>query len=314
MCRMMGYVGSPVLLEELLYLPDSSLLRQTVGARMLEMLNLAGMGLAAWDRGLPDPDAPLLYHTPELPLFDRNLRSLSRKIRASALLAHVRGVPLTDQVRVHEANQHPFHYPGARLALAHNGDLAGFRDLRFDLLPHILPSVARCIEGTTDSEWIYALLLSRLGDPAARHSPARIVRAISESFDILRRVREQAGIRQSSSANLVLCDGENLIATRFCFDFGVFSHDDPADGPPHQGAIRYLSQWYTTGSRYGLHPCTLGGGHEWKMIGGSRRADSVLVASEPLTRDVSTWVEVPEYSALSVRRDGEHRRVDLIAI
>jgi glutamine amidotransferase len=34
------------------------------------------------------------------------------------------------------------------------------------------------------------------------------------------------------------------------------------------------------------------------MIGGSEGADSILVASEPLTRDTSAWVEVPEYSML----------------
>jgi predicted glutamine amidotransferase len=34
------------------------------------------------------------------------------------------------------------------------------------------------------------------------------------------------------------------------------------------------------------------------MIGGSESATSVLVASEPLTRDTNAWVEVPEYSML----------------
>ena len=309
MCRMMGYVGAPVLLEQMLYLPDSSLLRQTVGARMLEMLNLAGMGLAAWAPDLPDPQAPLLYHTPELPVFDRNLRSLSRKIRATAMIGHVRGVPLTEHARVHEANQHPFHYPGARLALAHNGDLANFRDLRFDLLPHIRPAVARHIEGTTDSEWIYALILSELDDPGRLHAPEEIVAAIRRALATLRRLRERAGVRQSSSVNLVLCDGENLVATRFCFDFGVL----PPHGPPHQGALRYLSQWYTTGRDYGLHPCE-GGREDWKMIGGSTLADSVLIASEPLTRDLSTWIEVPEYSAVYARRRDSQRRVEVAAL
>ena len=30
---------------------------------------------------------------------------------------------------------------------------------------------------------------------------------------------------------------------------------------------------------------------------------SVIVASEPLTRDPSTWIEVPEYSMIYVARD-----------
>jgi len=31
-------------------------------------------------------------------------------------------------------------------------------------------------------------------------------------------------------------------------------------------------------------------------VGGADLADSFLLASEPLTTDVSTWVELPEYS------------------
>jgi len=34
------------------------------------------------------------------------------------------------------------------------------------------------------------------------------------------------------------------------------------------------------------------------MTGGSENATSILVASEPLTRDTAAWVEVPEYSML----------------
>ena len=135
MCRMMGYLGRPVRLDQMLYAPDSSLLRQTVGPRMLDMLNLAGFGLAAWSGDSEEPELPWLYHTPELPLFDRNLQCLARKVRAHALLAHIRGVPLHAGARVHEANLHPFRFPGARLAMAHNGDLADFAQMRFELVP-----------------------------------------------------------------------------------------------------------------------------------------------------------------------------------
>ena len=43
---------------------------------------------------------------------------------------------------------------------------------------------------------------------------------------------------------------------------------------------------------YGLHD------GEWKMTGGADTADSIMIASEPLTRDISTWLEVPEYSMI----------------
>ena len=63
-----------------------------------------------------------------------------------------------------------------------------------------------------------------------------------------------------------------------------------------------LALWYTVGSGYGLH------GGEWKMVGGAAHADSILIASEPLTRDVNAWVEVPEYSILHAEvREGRPR-------
>ncbi len=34
------------------------------------------------------------------------------------------------------------------------------------------------------------------------------------------------------------------------------------------------------------------------MTGGADTADSIMIASEPLTRDFSTWLEVPEYSMI----------------
>ena len=49
MCRVLAYLGSQIPLENLLYKPDSSLLKQAYQPQMLQMLNLAGFGMMAWD-------------------------------------------------------------------------------------------------------------------------------------------------------------------------------------------------------------------------------------------------------------------------
>ena len=55
---------------------------------------------------------------------------------------------------------------------------------------------------------------------------------------------------------------------------------------------------------------TIAGTHdgEFQTVGGAANTNSVIVSSEPLTRDTSTWVEVPEYSMLTVvpKDDGQH--------
>jgi glutamine amidotransferase len=94
----------------------------------------------------------------------------------------------------------------------------------------------------------------------------------------------------SSSVNLFIANGRQLVALRYCFDFGRY----PTEGVDrvHEANLSFLSLWYTLGRNYALH------GNEWKMTGGAERAESILVASEPLTRDTSSWVELPEYGAL----------------
>jgi glutamine amidotransferase len=306
MCRALAYLGQPVLIDDLLYNPDSSLIRQVFLPQMLSTMSLAGFGMLAWDSGSFDPGMPFAYRSLALPVFDTNLKGLAQKIRASCLLAHVRGVAYNQRASVSEHNLHPFHFDRVSLGLAHNGDLAHFAQMRFALIEHIRPELAARIHGNTDTEWIYALFLSQLEDPGRLNDCETVVRAMSETLRILRRVRERFGIRTSSAVNLFLGDGEQLFAVRFTFDFGCYPTDDLAR--VHESNLAFLSQWYTSGREYGFYD------DEWKMIGGSRRADSVLVASEPLTRDISAWREVPEYSMLYVRREDGVPRMRVVEL
>ena len=290
MCRALLYLGRPVLLDNLLFQPDSALIRQSYMPKMLGMLNLAGFGMRAWDPASADPRRPYAYYSQSLPVFDRNLQNLSQKIRPTCVLAHVRGVAYSTRVEISLQNVHPFHFPDLPLVMAHNGDLAGFAEMKPALSQHIRPERLLQIHGTTDSEWIYALLVSQLANPAGELTAEEMFDAIARTLDILRSVRNKLGIRQSSSVNLFLTNGSQLAATRYCLDFGCYRTEDAAR--VHEANLSFLSLWYTLGREYAYHD------GEWKMIGGAENADSIIVASEPLTRDSSAWVELPEYGAL----------------
>jgi glutamine amidotransferase len=290
MCRALAYLGQPVLLDNLLYQPDSALVKQSFMPKMLHLLNLAGFGMKAWDRGSPDPHKPYSYASTALPVFDRNLKALAEKIRPTCVLGHVRGVSYSTEVEISLQNVHPFQFPGVRLALAHNGDLARFAEMKPHLLEFIGPEIVDLIRGTTDSEWIYALIVSQLADPRGAGAADDLVRAVDQAFAIIRKVRARLGIATSSSVNLFLTTGEQIAAVRYCFDFGCYRTEDPAK--VHEANLTFLSLWYTSGSEYGYHD------GEWKMAGGADTADSIMIASEPLTRDTTTWLEVPEYSMI----------------
>jgi glutamine amidotransferase len=297
MCRALLYLGEPVLLDNLLFQPDSALVRQSFMPKMLNLLNLAGFGLRAWDPASHRPDKPHFYGSPSLPVFDRNLKNLAEKVRASCVLAHVRGVAYSAAVEISLQNVHPFQFEGVPWALAHNGDLAGLEALKAGLAPHIRPQFLAGIRGTTDSEWIYALFMSQLSDPGSSAPEDEVFAAIEATLSILREVRAKAGVSVSSSINLFIANGRQLAALRYCFDFGRYRTDSVER--VHEANLNFLSLWYTLGRDYALH------GTEWTMTGGAERADSILVASEPLTRNTSSWVELPEYSALFAEiRDG----------
>ena len=154
-----------MLLDGPLFAARNSLVHQVVEPKWMSLLNIGGFGLTAWDARSPEPERPYVYRTSGVPVYDRNLKALAEKVRATAAIAHVRGVEYDPSESVGPQNVHPFRFPGARVVLAQNGGLYRFGEMRYDLLGHIGPELARHIEGTTDTEWLYALVLSRLDDP-----------------------------------------------------------------------------------------------------------------------------------------------------
>jgi glutamine amidotransferase len=292
MCRVMAYLGEPVAVGDVLFESDSSLVRQSYSPRMMAtFLNLAGFGMVAWDPRSTDPERPFSYRSTTLPAFDRNLRGLATKLAPTCLVAHVRGVTYSGRETVAETNLHPFHFPGAGVALAHNGHLRSFATMRFDLVDLVRPDLARYISGTTDSEWIYALILSQLEDPYGVPGMDELAEATVTTLRLLRGVRAKHGIDTSSPVNLCLTNGSAFLATRFSFDYGWYPDEDSL----LETDLPYVSLWYTTGGQYRAQDGTF-------AMTASTPARSVLLASEPLTVDTSTWLEVPEYSMVIAER------------
>ncbi len=291
MCRVLSYLGEPIGAEELLYKPDNSLVKQSYHPQLMEnLLNLAGFGMAAWDRTSRHLSQPYIYKTIHLPFYDDNLANLAKKITPSGLLAHIRGVAYSDTQIVSEQNVHPFIFRGMNLALAHNGVLYEFEKMKYDLLDYIKPEYRTQIHGTTDSEWIYAVFISCLPRIKDHYETEEISFAVLETLKILKEVRLKNKLMFNSPINLFITNGEFIAATRFVFDYGWLPKN--VEDWAHS---TYHSLWYTFGECYGYYD------HEYKMKGGGRRS-SLIIASEPLTEDSTTWIEVPEYTLIIAER------------
>jgi len=291
-CRVVGYLGEPLSMGHVLYDTDSCLVKQSYSPRMMAtFLNLAGFGMVAWDPCSVRAEDPFSYRATRLPAFDRNLRALAAKLAPTCLVAHVRGVTNSEHEMVAETNLHPFRFHATRVALAHNGHLREFARMRYDLLHHIRPDLAQRISGTTDSEWIYALVLSQLEDPSAMPETRELADAAAAALRILREVRARHGIDTSSPVNLFLATGTSLVVTRFSFDYGWYPDEDHL----LETDLPYCSLWYTIGGEYVRNGAS-------SAMAASDAPRSLLIASEPLTVDTSTWLEVPEYSMLTAER------------
>jgi glutamine amidotransferase len=294
MCRVIAYLGEPLLLDGPLFAAGNSLVRQAVEPKWMSLVNIGGFGLAAWDALSPEPERPYVYRTSGVPVYDRNLKALAEKVRATAAIAHVRGVEYDPSEAVGAQNVHPFRFPGARVMLAQNGGLYRFADMRYDLLEHIGDDLARHIEGTTDTEWIYALVLSRLDDPFGPAPAEDLARAVSESLRVIRDVREKRCVDRQSAVNLVVSDGSSIVATRFCFDYGWYaSRRSTFEG---EREFDFTTLWYAACEAFTRGP------RGWETRYGADPPRAVLIASEALDDKLTDWIEVPEYAMLIVTR------------
>jgi glutamine amidotransferase len=288
MCRILAYLGEPLPVRNLLFDANNGLVRQSYSPRMMKgVLNLGGFGMNAWDPTSLRPEDPFTYRATTLPTFDRNLHFMASKLAPTCVVAHVRGVTYSGEGIVADTNLHPFHFRGTRVVLAHNGHLREFQRMRYALIEHVEPALAQRIEGTTDSEWIYALILSQLDDPFGLPETRSLADATVRALRILRSVRAAHGIDTSSPANVCVSTGRTVVATRFSFDYGWY----PPEDSMLETDLPFVSLWYTTGGEYAERD------GDWQMTAGDPPR-SMIIASEPLTTDSATWLEAPEYSML----------------
>ena len=173
MCRWLAYSGSPVLLEDLLFKPENSLVVQSRHSRLgVEPINGDGFGVGWYGA----QETPGIYHSIEPAWNDRNLRELSAHARAGRVFAHIRA---TTGTAVQQTNCHPFRH--GRWLWMHNGAIADFPSVKRDLTLAVEPALFPEIEGSTDSELFFYLALTFGLEEDPPSAVARAVGLIEET-------------------------------------------------------------------------------------------------------------------------------------
>jgi predicted glutamine amidotransferase len=200
MCRWLAYSGRPVLISELLYKPDHSLIDQSLHSTMgAETTNGDGFGIGWYGVG----DEPGVFHSIEPAWNDRNLRELSRHVASPLVFAHVRastGSP------VQQTNCHPFRY--RNWLWMHNGFIADFDLVKRDLVLEIAPELYPRIEGTTDTEVLFHLALTY---GLEQDPPAAVERAVG----LVEEVGAQHGVEHPIQMTVATTDGKRTWAFRY---------------------------------------------------------------------------------------------------
>jgi len=200
MCRWLAYSGSPLLLEDLLYKPENSLVVQSKHSQMgATTTNGDGFGVG-WYGAY---DTPGLFRSTEPAWNDLNLRELCAHAQAGRVFAHIRA---STGSAVQQTNCHPFRHDN--WLWMHNGALAGFHQMKRDLAMEVDPDLFADIEGSTDSEMFFYLALSF----GLREDPrAGVARAVG----LIEEVGRTHGVPFPVQMTVATTDGDSTWAFRY---------------------------------------------------------------------------------------------------
>jgi predicted glutamine amidotransferase len=265
MCRWMAWFGQPVLIDELLFKTQHGIVDQSLHARMgAEPTNGDGFGLGWYGTG----DGDGVYRSVSPAWGDANLRELAAHIESPLFLAHVRaaiGSP------VQQTNCHPFRR--GRWLFVHNGYVAHLDAMRRDLMLAIDPALFAGVQGSTDTEVVFHLALTHglEEDPIA---------ALERTVGLIEDTARRHGIAGAVQASFGVSDGTSLWAVRYSTEGRARSLYASAD----VDAVRRLHPDNPRFQR--LSP------------------DDRLIVSEPFSDLPGVWQEIPEATAVTVRRGG----------
>jgi predicted glutamine amidotransferase len=204
MCRWIAYRGQPVYLEDYISKADHSLIHQSLHAREGKTeINGDGFGIGWYSAGRGEPG---LYRE-ILPAWnDCNLKSLAAHIQSSLFLAHIRASTGTETSR---SNCHPFAHN--KWLFMHNGQIAGYSQIRRQLESRLDDAHYNSRRGTTDSELLF--LLSMQED--LQSCPVKAFKSVLGHVCTLMQDKKIKGALRFTSC---LSDGERLFGFRCSTD------------------------------------------------------------------------------------------------
>ncbi|RYH01900.1 class II glutamine amidotransferase [Salipiger sp. IMCC34102] len=292
MCRVLAYIGPELPLDSLLLAPENSLINQSLDPELHPHLQLAGWGFGMWSAHLLKPEDPLLYHRPKAAFYDDNARGIIPSLQCHTLLSHVRASAYDASVVQADENCHPFSYEGTPWIIAQNGALPNWRLLQRELLPHCKDRWLKQVRGTTDTEFLYVLLLSLLeGD-----SDAQVKTAFERMLTLIRQAMAKLDLAALTKLKIALVAPNRIIGVNY--GCGHNGETDPAgdwkelrkrESAPYDYALSMLLEpmYLLTGRNFENHA------NSYEVdTAPEGEATSAIFSSEPLTEEGADWLQI----------------------
>lgn len=226
-----------------------------------------GWGIVTYDNGEPllDKQSWAAYH-------GEHFKRAAAKVYATTVMAHVRRATIGASTL---ENTHPF--VSRQWAFAHNGTVPEFEQVRPKLIALTSPRRVAEIRGQTDSEHVFAYLLTLLDTKTFDDLNALLAHAASTIADLAATARPDTKL----GLNLMLTDGTRIYGT--CLG----------------RTLHYVE-------RKGLYDCEICG---FPHIHHDPKADywGMVVASEPITHE--TWTQIPDGSVWAVSPDQQSYQI-----
>jgi predicted glutamine amidotransferase len=281
MCRFVAYLGKPIVVDELLLKPANSLVHQSYNAgEMSVTLNGDGFGLGYYVHHISE--RPGLFRSITPAWNNNNLLYNASLIQTDCLFAHVRAA---SEGGISENNSHPFHFE--QFLMMHNGGIPGFRRIKRKLLSLLSDDLFLWIQGQTDSEHFFALLMQHVNemrDSGPPLSEDQIKQCFQNTYDVVQQLKVEAGIGDEvSTFNIMVTDGYRIFGTRF------------SSNPEKEARSLY----YSTGSSF---QCKDG---KSRMVQDDSGTKAVLIVSEKLNDSEEEWLPIPQNHFVAVNRNLE---------
>jgi glutamine amidotransferase len=258
----MAWSGQPLRPYELLFNTQHGLIDQSLHSKLgVETTNGDGFGMGWYGCG----EEPGIYRNVAPAWGDENLRELAGHLESPLFIAHVRA---TTGTAIQQTNCHPFRH--GRWLFVHNGVVAGFHELRRDLMLAVDPALYPEVTGSTDSEVLFHLALTfGLDDDP--------VGGLERAIGFVETAAAGHGVEHPVQASMGLTDGERLWAVRYSSERRsrtLFASTD----------ARTLRALYPERARVQ-----------------QMQDDDRVVISEPFAELPGAWQEIPESSVLIVQ-------------